>query len=63
MEITRKYRAEIWKKYPGERTMHVAKTVLPDGPLHEKLQPGDVLIKFIGSFVNFDDLEVILDKR
>ncbi len=43
--------------------MLVAKTGLPDGPLHERLQPGDVLIKVNGSFVNFDDLEVVLDQK
>ena len=52
--------SEVRAKFPEETSMLVAVTILPDGPAHEKIEEGDVLVKVNGElltqFVRLDDI-------
>lgn len=54
------WEAEMRKQLPKETNMLVAEIILPDGPSHNKIQEGDVLIKLneelITSFTRLDDI-------
>lgn len=51
--------AVVRENFPAETGMLVVDQVIQDGPAHEKLQAGDVLIKFAGkvetAFLNIED--------
>lgn len=54
------WEAEMRKAFPKETSMLVAEIILPDGPSHNKIQEGDVLIKvndeLITAFTRLDDI-------
>lgn len=52
----------VRKTLPDETSMLVAEVVLPDGPSHNKIEPGDVLVTVNGKLLTqFVRLEEILD--
>lgn len=56
------WEAAIRKEFPDETNMLVAEIVLPDGPSHNKVEEGDVLIKVNGQLITqFLRLDDILD--
>ncbi|KAK3901021.1 trypsin-like cysteine/serine peptidase domain-containing protein [Staphylotrichum tortipilum] len=58
--LNKKWEKEIRTAFPKETNMLVAEIVLPDGPSHEKIEEGDVLIKVNGElltqFIRLDDI-------
>ena len=58
--LTAEHEAAIRKGFPKETGLLVAEIVLPQGPAHEQLEEGDVLIKVNGEiltqFVRLDDI-------
>ncbi|OAA61487.1 Peptidase cysteine/serine, trypsin-like protein [Cordyceps fumosorosea ARSEF 2679] len=60
--LTPHWEAAIRKEFPNETNMLVAEIVLPDGPSHNKVEEGDVLIKVNGQLITqFLRLDDILD--
>jgi S1-C subfamily serine protease len=56
--------AEVRRAYPAATGMLVVSRVIPDGPAHSALQPGDVLVRVAGAPVTgFLPLEAALDER
>ena len=58
--LTSEREGEIRKAFPKETGMLVAEVSLPEGPSHERIEEGDVLIKVNGElltqFVRLDDI-------
>jgi S1-C subfamily serine protease len=58
--LTPDWEAQMRKAFPKETNMLVAEIVLPEGPSHEKIEEGDVLIKVNGEmltqFIRLDDI-------
>ncbi|KAG7109841.1 Pro-apoptotic serine protease like protein [Verticillium longisporum] len=58
--LTPEWEALARKTFPKENNMLVAEIVLPEGPSHNKIQEGDILIKVNGElatqFVRLDDI-------
>jgi S1-C subfamily serine protease len=58
--LTPEWEAQVRKTFPKETNMLVAEIVLPEGPSHEKVEEGDVLIKVNGEmltqFIRLDDV-------
>ncbi|KAK3324742.1 trypsin-like cysteine/serine peptidase domain-containing protein [Cercophora scortea] len=54
------WEAQMRKKFPKETNMLVAEIVLPEGPSHQKIEEGDVLVKVNGEmltqFIRLDDI-------
>ncbi|PGH23617.1 Pro-apoptotic serine protease [Polytolypa hystricis UAMH7299] len=60
--LSPEWEAAVRKAAPKETGMLVAEIVLPEGPAHNKLQEGDVLIKVNGELLTqFVKLDAILD--
>jgi S1-C subfamily serine protease len=60
--LTPDWEAQTRKAFPKETNMLVAEIVLPEGPSHEKIEEGDVLIKVNGELITqFIRLDDILD--
>lgn len=60
--LTANWEAEMRAQFPNETGVLVAEVVLPQGPAHEKLEEGDVLLKVNGQLVSqFIRLDEILD--
>ena len=60
--LTAQWEAEMRAQFPNETGVLVAEVVLPQGPAHEKLEEGDVLLKVNGQLVSqFIRLDDILD--
>lgn len=56
------WEAEVRAAFPKENNMLVAEIVLPEGPSHQKLEEGDVLLKVNGELITqFIRLDDILD--
>ena len=57
--LTPNWEAEMRARFPKETGMLVAELVLPEGPAHEKIEEGDLLIKVNGElltqFVRLDE--------
>ncbi|KAI0132492.1 Pro-apoptotic serine protease NMA111 [Xylariales sp. AK1849] len=58
--LTSDWEAAVRKQFPKATNMLVAEIVLPDGPSHNKIEEGDVLIKVNGQllteFIRLDDI-------
>lgn len=58
--LTENWEAAARKAFPKATTMLVAEIVLPEGPSHEKIEEGDVLLKvndeMITQFIRLDDI-------
>ncbi|KAF2722282.1 Peptidase, trypsin-like protein [Polychaeton citri CBS 116435] len=58
--LTPEWEALVRAEFPNDNCMLVAEVVLPDGPAHEKLEEGDVLIKvndqLLAQFPRLDDI-------
>lgn len=58
--LSTEWEAQMRKRFPKETNMLVAEIILPEGPSHNKIQEGDVLIKvndeLITSFTRLDDI-------
>lgn len=58
--LTPEWEARTRKAFPKENNMLVAEIILPDGPSHNKVEEGDVLIKVNGEmltqFIRLDDI-------
>jgi S1-C subfamily serine protease len=58
--LTPEWEASTRKAFPKENNMLVAEIILPDGPSHNKVEEGDVLIKVNGEmltqFIRLDDI-------
>lgn len=58
--LTPEWEAQMRKAFPKETNMLVAEIILPDGPSHNKIEEGDVLIKVNGElltqFIRLDDI-------
>ncbi|KAK5660499.1 hypothetical protein OQA88_13047 [Cercophora sp. LCS_1] len=58
--LTPEWEAQTRKAFPKETNMLVAEIVLPDGPSHNNIEEGDVLIKVNGElltqFIRLDDI-------
>lgn len=58
--LTPGWEAQMRKAFPKETNMLVAEIVLPEGPSHNKIEEGDVLIKVNGElltqFIRLDDI-------
>lgn len=66
--FTANWEAEMRAKFPNETGVLVAEVVLPNGPAHEKLEEGDVLLKvnneLVAQFIRLDDiLDSSVDKK
>ncbi|CAJ2513706.1 Uu.00g018250.m01.CDS01 [Anthostomella pinea] len=60
--LTQAWEAEVRKTFPKETNMLVAEIVLPEGPSHNKIEEGDVLLKVNGEMITqFIRLDDILD--
>lgn len=58
--LTSEWEAAVRRKFPKETNMLVAEIVLPEGPSHNKIEEGDVLLKVNGElltqFIRLDDI-------
>ncbi|KAK6852592.1 hypothetical protein PG995_011143, partial [Apiospora arundinis] len=58
--LTPEWEAAVRKQFPKETNMLVAEIVLPEGPSHNKIEEGDVLIKVndevLTQFIRLDDI-------
>ncbi|KAJ4389708.1 hypothetical protein N0V93_007180 [Gnomoniopsis smithogilvyi] len=58
--LSTEWEAQMRKRFPKETNMLVAEIILPEGPSHNKIQEGDVLIKvndeLITSFTRLDEI-------
>ncbi|KAK7956795.1 nuclear serine protease 2 [Apiospora aurea] len=58
--LTPEWEADVRKQFPKETNMLVAEIVLPEGPSHNKIEEGDVLIKVndevLTQFIRLDDI-------
>ncbi|KAH6685677.1 PDZ domain-containing protein [Plectosphaerella plurivora] len=62
--LTPEYEALARQTFPKQHNMLVAEIVLPDGPSHQKIREGDILIKVNGELVTqFIRLDDILDSN
>ncbi|KAL1868752.1 hypothetical protein VTK73DRAFT_3559 [Phialemonium thermophilum] len=62
--LTPEWEAQMREAFPKETNMLVAEIVLPEGPSHNKIEEGDVLIKVDGELLTqFIRLDDILDSR
>ncbi|KAL7266565.1 hypothetical protein RUND412_010886 [Rhizina undulata] len=60
--LTPEWEAVVRKEFPKEIGMLVAETVLPEGPAHNHLEEGDILVKVNGELLTkFVRLDEILD--
>ncbi|KAK5938663.1 hypothetical protein PMZ80_008854 [Knufia obscura] len=60
--LTDDWETAMRKAYPQENSLLVAEMVLPEGPAHEKIQEGDILIKVNGELLtSFIRLDATLD--
>jgi hypothetical protein len=60
--LTPEWEAVVRKGFPKEVGMLVAETVLPEGPAHEHIEEGDILLKVNGELLTkFVRLDEILD--
>ena len=60
--LTDNWEVAMRKHSPKENSMLVAEMVLPEGPAHEQVQEGDILIKVNGNLLtSFIELDAILD--
>lgn len=58
--LSPEWEAAMRQEFPDETNMLVAEIVLPDGPAHQKIEEGDVLIKvndqLLTQFIRLDDI-------
>lgn len=60
--LTDNWERAMRQAYPADNSMLVAEIVLPEGPAHEQLQEGDILIKVNGELLtSFIKLDATLD--
>jgi S1-C subfamily serine protease len=62
--LSSEWEAAMRKEFPKETGLLVAELILPEGPGHEKIEEGDVLIKVNGELLTkFTLLDAILDEN
>ncbi|KAK4545026.1 hypothetical protein LTR36_003577 [Oleoguttula mirabilis] len=60
--LSAEWESKVREKFPKETGMLVAEVILPDGPAHEKLEEGDVLVQVNGELLTqFVRLDAVLD--